>query len=313
VSERKLFLTSFFFFIPATKLDYDSDEDDNIFGEKKKAAASTPQKPKAPPVNIPEAFQVANGDRYFKMELPLLQFPYTDENGVDRYCSIVHMPSGSGGKRIVDYKIKNGTVSVVVDYSRLQMFHPSSFAEHFEDENGDLIYDRGDDVKICGHRDAVKKLRATKTNRIFFVFEFKPQCVIEGDKVYDETYEDNGETYTIPGYQLLSTEGIMPQIFCQFEFKQKVDGHDVDQAMIDEDHLKGNEDDSSSSSDSSSSDSSASVIIPPAAAAAAPSTAPAAGVDAEDNFVDAEDGMHRMNAGNPTAAVGFRAWFPFFG
>jgi hypothetical protein len=82
--------------------------------------------------------------------------------------------------------------------------------------------------------------------------------------------------------------------------------------MYDKDHLQGDEDDSSSS------DSSARVIIPTAAAAATPSTAPAASVsaaavDAEDNFVDAEDGMHRMNAGNPTAAASFCAWFPFFG
>jgi len=265
----------------ATKLDYDSDEDDDIFGGRKKAAQPTKPAPAKAPApayrapSIPSAFQVIGGDRYFRMKLPLLQFPYKGDDNTDRYTSIVQMPSGCAERGIVDFKIKNGTVKLIVNVSLLMIFHPTDYCALFLDSNGDPIYKDMDHVKIHGHFDAVKKMKGSAaTNRIFFVFEFKPDIVIDGDKVFEEKYVDAGIEYVIPGFQLIkATTGKSPQIFAHFEFKQKVDGHAFAQAESDEDHLQGEEDESSSSSDSSAAPTPA--PAPAAARARAPAPAPA--------------------------------------
>jgi len=246
----------------AANLNYDSDEDDDIFGGAKSskpeakpaAAAAAPAKKaaeqfKAPPVSIPEAFQVIGGDRYYRMKLPLLQFPFKDENNVDRYCSIVHMPSGCAERGIVDFTIRGGVVKIIVNVTRLLIFHPLEYAAFFLDDDKQPIYQDKDHVKIHGHFDAVKKLKGSSaSNRIFYVFEFKPDIIIDGDKVFEETYEDLGTMHTIPGFQLIkATTGKHPQIFAHFEFKQKVDGHAFAQPDSDEDFLEGDVDDSSSS------------------------------------------------------------------
>jgi len=280
---------------PAANLDYDSDEDDDIFGSRKKKPAPAPEpetKPaatpakspafKAPPVSIPEAFQVIGGDRYYRMKLPLLQFPFKDEYNVDRYCSIVQMPSGCAEKGIVDIKIRGGVVKIIVNVTRLLLFHPIEYASFFLDANQNPIYQDSDHVKIHGHFDAVKKLKGTSSsNRILYVFEFKPDIIIEGDKVYEETYEDQGTVYTIPGFSLIkATTGKHPQIFAHFEFKQKVDGHDFAQPDSDEDHLEGDVDDSSSSSSSeeeSDDDDDGTGPVPKSGPAPAPAPAPSPG------------------------------------
>ena len=83
----------------AADLEYDSDPDDDIFGNNKPKAKATPAKPaaaakpRAPDAFIPKP-QMYGGDARYRMTLPLLQFPYKDENNIDRYCSIVQMPSG---------------------------------------------------------------------------------------------------------------------------------------------------------------------------------------------------------------------------
>jgi len=199
---------------------------------------------------------VIGGDRYYRMKLPILQFPFKDENNVDRYCSIVHMPSGCAERGIVDFTIRGGVVKVILNASRLLMFHPYEYSTFFLDSDKNPIYQDKDHVKIHGHFDAVKKLKgASSSNRIFFVFEFKPDIIIDGDKVFDKTYEDAGTLHTIPGFQLIkATTGKHPQIFAHFEFKQKVDGHDFAQPDSDEDHLEGKVNDSSSSSEEESSD-----------------------------------------------------------
>lgn len=249
---------------PETQLGYDSDEDDDIFADKKmkaKTKTKTPTKNAAinqpmAPVSIPEAFQVIGGDRYFKMKLPLLQFAYKDENIMDRYCSIVHMPSGCAEKGIVDYKIRAGMVQLIVNVTRLMVFHPYEYASQFRDEHNNPIYVDKDHVKIHGHFEAVKKMKgSSSSNRIFYVFEFQPSIMIEGDKVYEETYWDNGVLVKIPGFQLIkSTKGKHPQIFAHFEFKKKVDGHGFAQANSCEDLLEGDEDESSSEESNDSND-----------------------------------------------------------
>ena len=190
------------------------------------------------------------------MKLPFLQFEYKDENSIDRYCSIVQMPSGCAERGVVDFKIKFGTVQLFINVTHLMIFNPLEYAALFRDAAGNPIYHDSDHVKIHGHHDAVKKLKGSSaSNRIYYVFEFKPDITIDGGKVFDEVYEDSGTQHIIPGFQLIkASKGKNPHIFAHFEFKKKSDGHAFAQAQDEEDHLQGDEDDSSSSSSSSSSE-----------------------------------------------------------
>lgn len=243
------------------ELDYDSDEDDAIFDNSdKKVAQSSKSSSKKPaavprpsmgPVSIPEAFQVIGGDRYFRMKLPLLQFAYKDEHNINRYCSIVHMPAGCAEKGIVDFSISGGKVQLMMNATHLMMFDPVKYSQLFRDGHGNQIYMDKDHVKTHGHYEAVKKMKGSSSfNRIIYVFEFQPDIIIDGDKVYDETIIDDGVEKVNPGFMLIkATKGQRPQIFAHFEFKQKVDGHDFAQAESDEDLLEGDEDDESSDSD----------------------------------------------------------------
>jgi hypothetical protein len=203
------------------------------------------------------------------MKLPFLQFEYKDENSINRYCSIVQMPSGCAERGVVDFKIKNGTVQLIINVTHLMIFNPLQYAALFRDAAGNAIYHDNDHVKIHGHHDAVKKLKGSSaSNRIFYVFEFKPDITIDGDKVFEEVDEDSGTQYVIPGFQLIkASKGKNPQIFAHFEFKKKSDGHAFAQAQDEEDHLQGDEDDSSSSSSSSSSDGAAAGLSGSGAAA----------------------------------------------
>ena len=240
----------------AADLEYDSDPDDDIFGDNLPKAKATPAKPaaaakpRAPDAFIPKP-QMYGGDARYRMTLPLLQFPYKDENNIDRYCSIVQMPSGCAEKGVVDFKITNGMVLLEWNATNLIIYNPEQYANFFRHPNNVPIYPSRDHVKIHGHHTAVQKLKGNhKTNRIIFTFHFKPDTVIEGNKVFAETLEDGK---TIPGFQLIkATQGEYPQIFAHFEFKQKADGHAFAQPTVDEDHLTGNEDDNSSDEKSAS-------------------------------------------------------------
>jgi hypothetical protein len=67
------------------------------------------------------------------------------------------------------------------------------YAAIFRDTAGNAIHHESDHVKIHGHHDAVKKLKGSSaSNRIYYVFEFKPDITIDGGKVIDEVYEDSG-------------------------------------------------------------------------------------------------------------------------
>jgi hypothetical protein len=87
--------------------------------------------------------------------------------------------------------------------------------------------DESDHVKIHGHHDAVKKLKGSSaSNRIHYIFEFKPDITIDGGKLFDKFYEDSGTQHFIPGFQLMkASKWKNPHIFAHFEFKKKSDGH----------------------------------------------------------------------------------------
>ena len=187
------------------------------------------------------------GDCYYRMTLPLLQFEYKDDDFIDRYCSIVHMPAGCAEKGVVDFHVSNNKVQLIINVTHWLMFDAVEFSKIFRDPEGNPLYPDRDHVKIHGHHAAIKKLKGStsKTNRIFFVFEFSPNCVIENDTVYIETLKDGNEETLIPGFQLIkSTTGPNPQVFAHFEFLQHVDGHEADQPMEDEIMLVGEEDES---------------------------------------------------------------------
>jgi hypothetical protein len=185
----------------------------------------------------------------FKVQLPLLQYKWTDSRIRDRQTAIVHLPAGAyrlnpntGTLIVTGHILSPRLVQINLDWTEHVVLQHRKYNKKFKHvQNGEPVFNHSH-AKVVAHGKKVKLMKGSSSrNRVICSFVFETLVNVEMAFTDAEGYD---------GFSIMRMgDSSNPEIYCHMEFMGAKDGYqqtdDMDPQL--EDLMDG---DSSSDDDS---------------------------------------------------------------